>query len=319
MRTLARLSLRIQRFELGAVVVLVGVMTAAALVVRGKLIGLGATPTCFSDWFELGPSGGEACQDVVQRFFEIDNAEAIPIMTGMAFVPLVAGLLLGVALVAREIETGTAAPAWALAGSRTRWLAGRVLPMAFALVIILGFAAVASELLTIARQPWVPAGLSFADAGGHGLVIVLRGLMAFALALSIGAVLGKTLPALIVSAALIAVVVLASGIQKDQWLQGDVVYLPNDVNGFTLPGGVLMASMSRATDGRVVSDEEAFALAPPGEDPSAWVAQNFESVYAAVPGTEYPRYAILEGVTLGVLTILAVIITVAVVERRRPV
>jgi len=319
MRTLARLSLRIQRFELMAVAILSSVVTAAALVVRGRLDGVGTTPSCFSDWFESGPDSGEVCRELVQRFFELDNAEAMPIMTAFAFVPLVSGLLLGVALVAREIETGTAGPAWALAGSRTRWLAGRVLPVLLALVVILGFAAVASEALTVSRQPWVPAGLSFADAGGHGFAIVLRGLAAFALALVVGAVVGRTLPAVIVSATLIAAVAFAGGVLKDQWLEREVVYLPSNVNAYTLPGGVLMGSMSRATDGRVVPDEEAYALAPSGEDPLVWVAENFEGVYAAVPGTEYPRYAMVEGVAVGALTVLAIITTIAVVERRRPV
>ena len=67
MRTLARLSLRIQRFELVAVAILIGVVSAAALFVVGRLDGVGAPPSCFSDWFESGPGGGEACRELVQQ------------------------------------------------------------------------------------------------------------------------------------------------------------------------------------------------------------------------------------------------------------
>jgi ABC-type transport system involved in multi-copper enzyme maturation permease subunit len=318
MTTLARLSLRIQRFELVSVVLMIGVISVAALVVRSHLDAVGATPSCFAEFYARGPGSGPACGDAVQRFFEIDNGEAVPVMAAMAFAPLIAGLLLGVGLVSREIETGTAGLAWALAGSRARWMAGRVLPMAAALVVILAIPAVASELLLVARQPWVPPGQSLVDVDGHGFLLVVRGVAAFALALLVGAVLGRTLPAVIVAAALIATAGMTGLTLTDRWLRANVVYLADAVNAYTLPGGLNFGSMSRGVDGVVVSDEVALSLAPPGEDPFTWVAQNYESVYAAVPGSEYPGYMLVEGGAVGILIVLVGIATLTVVERRRP-
>jgi ABC-type transport system involved in multi-copper enzyme maturation permease subunit len=318
MRTLARLSLRIQRFELVSVGLMLAVISVAAVVVRGHLEAAGASTSCFEAFYARGPGGGTACGDAVQRFFEIDNSEAGPVMAAMAFAPLIAGLLLGVGLVSREIETGTAGLAWALAGSRPRWLAGRVLPITIVLVLLLAIPAFASDLLLLARAPWVPAGQSLVDADGHGLLLVLRGLAAFAVALFVGAVLGRTLPAVIVAAGLIAAVAMAGLVFADSWLRGSVIYRTDAVNAFTLPGGVNFGSMSRGRDGVIVSDQVALSMAPPGEDPIAWLAENFENVYAAVPGSEYPRYLLSAGGAVGILVVTIGGATVVVVERRRP-
>jgi hypothetical protein len=321
MRTLGRLSIRIQRFELIAATILVVGFGAAALLVKSHLGGAGASPDCFAMWFESGPVGAGACAPGMEAFFRIDNAEAVPLMAAMSLVSLAAGLLLGVGLIAREIETGTAAPAWALAGSRRFWLVGRVTPITLALLALLALSAVTSELLLYARQPWVAPGLSFDNPGAHGVVVVFRGLAAFGVALAVGAVAGRILPAMVVATALILALWLGADVTRSVVLFDEALRTARvePVNSSTFPGAKFFGSMSRAPDGRIMTDEEAFRSAPAGVDPAEWIAANFEAVYLAIPGSEYPRFAAVESVSFAVLAVVAMAATVVIVDRRRPI
>lgn len=318
MMTIARLSLRIQRFELVSVVIMVALLTAAALVVREHLAALNVLTTCFADLLNNGPLSRSDCVALAASFFAIDSREATPIMQAMAIAPLVAGILLGVGLVSREIETGTAGLAWALAGSRARWLAGRLLPMAMALAAILVALAIASDLLLGARQPWVTPGQSLVDLDAHGGVLVLRGFVSFLLAVLVGTIIGRTLPSVIVATVVVAAVGLTGVTLTSLWLKANVTYSTEQVDIISVPGGFSFGSMSRAKDGVVISDELAMSLAPPGVDPTTWVTEHYDNVFAVVPGTMYPRYVLLETGAIGVVLAILAIGLVVAVERRRP-
>lgn len=320
MIALTRLSLRIQRFEfLAAVAIVVGVSTAA-WIVQTHLRAAGVSPDCFAAWFASGGgSGGGLCAGL-GAFFAIDNAEASPVMAAMAVTPYVAGLLLGVGLVGREIEAGTAAPAWALAGSRTYWLLGRGVPVLVGLVTLLALAAVASDMLIAAKEPWVPRGLSFSAVGGHGLVLMIEGVAAFTIAAAVGAVIGRVLPAVIVSAALLFALWIGTSLIRSEWLSNEAMRheRTTPADPITAPGGTGFASMSRAADGTLLTDQQAMELAPPGAEPAEWVAANFEPVYLFVPGNEYPRWALLEALEFGAAAVAGLGITLVVIQRRRP-
>lgn len=316
--TLARLFLRHQRFELISVAILVALLTAAALVVRGHLDALNVPTSCFSDLLTSGPGSGSGCGNAAQQFFSIDDGEAVPVMQAMALAPLIAGILLGVGLVGREIETETAALAWALDGSRRRWLAGRMLPMGVALVALLIVLAIASDLLLAARQPWVDPGQTLVDLDSHGGLLVVRAAVAFMMAVLVGAVVGRTLPSVIVATAIVVVVGATGLVLTNRWLDANVAYRSEPVNAITLPGGINLGTMSRGPDGSVIPDEVALSLAPPGVDPSTWVAEHYENVYAFVPGSAYPQYVRIESAALGVVLVVQAALLLATVQRRRP-
>lgn len=205
-----RSSLRLQRFEVAASVIAAAILGAAAMFVAMRIASIQLPADCWAVVY--GDSGASservaACQGPVQEFLQIHES-ASRVMGAMAFLPIVIGLILGVPIVSREIESGTAQTIWSLASSRTSWLAWRLLAIAaLALALLVGLA-LASEILWVARAPsGVPN--RFDDAGLHGPVVLAKGLAAFGLATLIGAVLGRTLPALIAAtAAVIAAIVL---------------------------------------------------------------------------------------------------------------
>jgi ABC-type transport system involved in multi-copper enzyme maturation permease subunit len=318
MMTLTRLAFRIQRFELVSVALLVAALAIAALVVRDHLVSLTVPTSCFLELLVAGPMAGTDCVASAQQFFEVDNSEALPLMQAFGMVALLVGGLLGVGMVSREIETGTASFAWALAGSRRRWLLGRLLPIVVVVIALLAVLAVTSDALLAARQPWVAPEQSLVDLDGHGSVLVLRGLVALLVGVLVGLLIGRTLPTVIVSTVVVMAVALSGVVFANLWLRSNITYTTEAANIVSLPGGYFFGTMSRGVDGVVIPDDAALSMAPAGVDPLAWVAEHYENVYAVVPGSLFGRYTLLEALLAGALiTVLMVAILVAI-ERRRP-
>jgi len=319
--TLARLALKIQRFELWTAVIVVAVVGILALVVRARLDGVGATVECFGVWlYGGGPFGAGACEDPVQTFFTINQDEAAPIIATMQALPFLVGLILGVSLVGREIESGTAATVWTLAASRRRWLVGRLAPVLAILVGLLAFSAITSEILAVGRSPWIPGGVTFDDVGEHGPGVVARGLAAFGVALTVGAVAGRMLPAVIVSAALAFGLWVAGDMAFYEWLNSAGREIEVPPNTYDLPGGRISESFWRTPDGTRLTDEEAWGMVPEGreQDPDAWLVENLELVFIGVPGTDYPIWAATETIGFGIVAVVGLAAVFPIVERRRP-
>ena len=315
-----RLCLRLQRFEIGAVVVLIGLLVAAAAIVSFHLTALVPDASCFGIWFSGSqPPGTAVCGGAISEFFVVDAGQASRVMLLFSVAPVLVGLLLGAPLVAREIEAGTAPLAWSLSGSRLRWLALRLTPMLLLVVALLCIAGLASQVLLSARQPWVPNGETFLDPAGHGFVIVTRGVAAFLLSVAIGAIVGRQLPAVIVAAAILAAGFSVGEIARTRWLYDTAVRTPltEPISPTGMPGAAIFGSASRTFDGRVISDEEALSLMPAGEDPATWMADNFEGVYLAVPGDRYRDWVLVESAVLVASWPMALAVTSAVVRRKR--
>jgi ABC-type transport system involved in multi-copper enzyme maturation permease subunit len=324
--TQARLALRLQRFEVIAVVLVTAVVGVSALIVRWRLDSVGVPTGCWDQWFGSGPTGPSAdCNVLVGAFLGTNEQEAGKVMAAMAILPLFAGVFLGVPIVAREIEGRTAPTVWALAASRPRWLAGRLLPMLVVLVLALGFVAVASEILWLGREPWgfVPR---FGDVGLHGPGVVARALATFGLALLAGALIGRVLPAVIVGVMLCLVLLLGWGLAVTAW--GDAVaevhQVPADQNlDAAFPGGTAMSTGFVTPDGRFLYDWEAEELAPPGVDPYEWLsgaalAEGYRPAIRGIPGTAYPTWSLIETVGFGAIGLLAIALAFPVTDRRRP-
>ena len=111
---------------------------------------------------------------------------------------------------ARELEAGTAQTAWSLNGSRVRWLARQIAPIA----IVLGTAMTLAALVAIpVGDIWVHWGYGGAASliGLHGPLAVVRAFGAFGVGLAVGALLGRTLPAFLFGAVLSFAVLFAAG------------------------------------------------------------------------------------------------------------
>ena len=192
-----RLTLKLHRFEILAVVAGAVVVAGAALAVWSMMAPIATPARCIEDRF-LDPVPAECL--TTERFLELNEAYAGKVMAAMAVLPFIAGALLGVSLVAREIEQRTASIAWSLSASRRRWLLARFGLLAAILGVVLALPAVTAGVLEGVRMPWIDPGSSFHDYALRGPVVVARGLAAFAIAVLAGALLGRVLPGLIVAA-----------------------------------------------------------------------------------------------------------------------
>lgn len=310
-----RLAVRIQRFEVWSCVLLVAVVSVTALIVRARLDGVGAPVECLTPWIfpDVVPDAAR-CDPLRDAFFRIRDDEAGLVMTAMYALPLIIGLLLGAGLVGGEIESGTAPTVWALAGSRRRWLIGRLVPMLVILVALLAVAAVVSEMLAAAKVPWQFGRPSFDDVGRHGPVVVARGLAAFGVALAVGAWSGRMLPTILLSSLLALFLGIGGYALLETWVDANAheVDVPSWFNG-EYDGGRFIGERYYLPDGRVVDQ----GFGPPGVDPDALVA-SLKVVAIGVHSPDYPGWVLTEVAAFGAFGIVWLVATFAIVERRRP-
>lgn len=132
--------------------------------------------------------------------------------------PAVIGLFWGAPLIARELETGTAALAWNQSVTRTRWLAVKLAAGALTAMAV-------TEALTL-MQTWWAAPISQAATDGasigiggsrftplnfdtHGITPLGYAAFAFALGVTAGALIRRTVPAMAVTLVVFAAVQIA--------------------------------------------------------------------------------------------------------------
>ncbi len=323
-----RAGLRLQRFEILASLAAGLVLAGSALLVWFRLTSLHVEGGCFSYLTTLGSvppcTLGAGADTAVAAFNDLNNSDGNSVMLAMAVLPLLIGMVLGVGVVAPEIEAGTAPSAWVLARSRARWLRGRMLPSLVTATTVLALLAAASQVLWLAREPYLPnPWLNFDDASLHGPILVAKGLAAYGVALVVGALLGRTLPAVILATAVIWIGLAGTGtVARSLWMQAEapnhiVATNPNG-NVLAFPGGDIRGGGWLSSDGRMMTDEEAWALIPSGELDPAWLADHLARYYTGVPGDLFPVWDAAETAGYAGVAVLAVGAAFMVVRRRRP-
>ena len=322
MATTIRLTLKLYRFEIAAVLLASFALVAAALIVARLLDDVGVPAACFG---YPGPpeSKQAACSALVETWSRIGTGYAVHVFQIIGLLPIGAGLLLGAPLLARELERGTAPLPWTLSGSRRRWLFTRAAILGVVLLVALVPVALASERLEASWTPSVDPAKSFLDDNYRGPILVVRGIATFSVAVLAGLVLGRQLPALIVGFGASVIIVLGGLAVMDRWYDWTAVY-EVAVPGNQSYAGHIMNLLRRAPDGRVLTDEEAGALAPPNPElppggiDGTWLDEHFEQVWLLVPGDRYPdAVAVHSGLLLTAGT-LAAFTSLVLVRRRRP-
>lgn len=306
-----RLALRLHRFEVGAFAIVLAGLVIAAFIVAGWLDDTGYGRLC------LDPAGTgnvpPTCEAIAARFHDLQNRLASPIAGLLVILSFLAAVLIGIAVIAREIERGTTRLAWSLAPSRRRWYVSRVLPLLVALVVITFVAGIATDRLTAAAQPGTDPANSFDGFGQRGGLIAARSMFIFAIAVLVGAMVGRTLPALIV-AALVAYVGLGGGEDvHDRIIRSEAIVVPE---GQVHPGDRWVDQQFQLPDGRLVGWDVVEQLDPPKPDVE-WIPK-YPMVAIIVPGT---RYRFVEAREAGALlggSIVALGLGALVVTRRRP-
>lgn len=306
--TLARLAFKLQPSSIGfAAFVCLGLAGAALWLTADMRSVLEACGT---------PNEPTACQ--VDFAFQNTHGQAV-IMTQMGIGLAMYGipLVLGVPILTREIEHKTAMMAWPLAGSRTKWLAWRAGPVLAVALVLMGVMAFAAERLAQAYFPHDDIGFNL--YGSHGIPLVTRAALTFAVAVLLGAVIGRLLPALLIG------IVVAAGITNGteavlrSWVEPMEL---TQEDSFLTGGFPLITDLEfRAPDGSVMNDVEVQELyqavyAEHGEDADPALLPR--EVYFGVAADRYPEVLIRESAAIGGAVVLAGVLAVIVVQRRRP-
>ncbi len=315
MLTQVRLTLRLHRFTLLAVAAMVAAASVAAFIIEANLRA--ASAPCFDSLprAAVGGSALAACQAQQDQRSQIDATWAGPLMGIFGGIPPIAGLLAGVSLVAREIEERTAAIAWSLAPSRTRWLVGRVGPVAVILLILFTISAIAATELQRARQPYVDPLLSFDNESSRGLEVVAIGFMVFAAAVLVGSVMGRVLPALIVAAVLGLVLTVTSFVAEATWIPSQAVMV--DETSGNYDGAILLDQFVRLPSGDLVSVlERPFEVDANGN--SIWPPEGSTIVNRLVPGSCHPFVEAVDSAGMTAVSSVLLVVTAFEVRRRRP-
>ena len=311
----ARITLRLHRFEVVAFVLLAGLVLAATLIVAARLDAVGWGAHCV-EASQTGALTPPDCAFKVNEFYGIVSSEAGIVTAVSTIVPYMAALLLGVAVVGREVERGTTRLAWALTPSRQRWFLQRFLPV---LLIVAGATyvlGIAADRLLVATEPGLDPANAFAQFGFRGVVLAARVVFVLALAVFVGAIMGRTLPALIVGGILAAVGIVGGMEVHGKILRSEAVLIEE---AQAQPGDLYVDQRFRLPDGRLIGWEEVEQYDPPPTDPEfAGQWPTLPTVHVAVPGSRYREVELREvGVLVGG-TLVALLGSTIVIRRRRP-
>lgn len=305
MRLVWRLTWSLARGEIIAVLAI-----AAALVVGAGV----AVARLNADLAALCPGAVDAAAGC-----DLRRALDVELPRRMAIIGAVVGIgsaaILGGQLVAREIDHGTAVFAWSNARSRTRWLADRSVMILLPVAVVLAAMSITGHELTAAAEPGLDLGSSFAGYGLRGFGLFARGLAVFGLAVLAGAIIGRVLPAVLVSS-LLAAVVFVLGAAMPFFIRSPEVIGPLGQPEIADALGSETAFL--AADGRLLSLEEAYASAPSGVNADDWVWQTYERVAVGIPGRRFTEVEVATGLLLGGLGLGGWLLAAVVVRRRSP-
>jgi hypothetical protein len=228
--------------------------------------------------------------------------------------PIVAGLLVGGPIVARELESGTARLAWSLGPSRLRWFMQRALPTILLAAIVGLVIGLTADALLRASEPSLDIDRSFVGFRQRGLLIGIETLVVASIALAIGSILGRIVPTFILS------LILASGV----WLVVDKVetqLLTNEAQtttSFNWNGtDYFLTSRIQLPDGRIVTYEELFALHPELMD-QGYSSEQYPDVAFYIPGSRYHDIELRDAFALTGVAVLFLALAGGTVVRRRP-
>lgn len=254
----AVVTLKHHRVEVGIAAVALLLLGAWAVAIEYQLRALGLPSDCVANLLQGGPPDDNRCPvGQVAAWSSIVNFQAGPLMGIVSWVPLFVGLLAGVPIVARELETGTSQTAWSLYGSRSRWLGSQLVPVLLVLGAASIFLALVASVIEQHRIDWGEPARLYSDIGLHGIPALARTLAAFGIGLLAGASIGRSLPAFVVGLALALVVSAGVGWAGDQWLAAQPVVPLADGDAAHITRWIWLTP-----DGSFIEEAQARALVP---------------------------------------------------------
>jgi hypothetical protein len=309
----ARLTVRLSRFELLAFGGFIIIFAATTVIAAGWIDSLRPPADCFGS-FDAPPPD---CEAALNAWYSAQNGVASLSAGLLVFLSFAAGLFLGVPIVARELERGTSRLAWSLTPSRMRWFLARMVPILVVLAVLTFVAGVASDRFVAATRPNEDLANSFTSFGFRGLLVASRAVFTFAVAVVVGAIVGRALPAVILTA-VIAWIGLAGGMQAHQEiLKSEAIAIPVDeqnFNGGGSSGNWYFDQKFVLPDGTLVGWQYFNGSDQFDENGNP----KFPMVSIVVPGERYRFVETREAVVLAGGSLVALLLAGFVVSRRRP-
>jgi hypothetical protein len=315
-----RLAFKLQRLEL-----LLFLAAALLLVVASLLIARGASEarTAFDACYQASGTDANCATSPSLNDFSLWGGFA---RLGAFLTPFALGLFLGVPIVAREIEGRTAAIAWTLSRSRSRWLLQRVVPLVVVVIVLAAAVSIGSEFVT-RTNPFaeLAANPGFADYTSRGVLLPVRALLVLLLAIAVGAMVPRQLPALLLAAGVTIALFVGLTLGMDAWMTAEAKAIPIDQSPFGEPrlldGEPRIFDVAYLEDatGEVINMNDFYnrygdVAIPDGEQNPP----GFTLVGIGIPGGEYWPWVLRESAIVGALALGSGALAVFVVGRRRP-
>jgi hypothetical protein len=308
-----------QRLEL-----LIFLTAAALLVVVSLMIAWGASEarTSFDACYQAAGSDANCATSPSLNDFSMWGGFA---RLGAFLAPFALGLFLGVPVVAREIEGRTAGIAWTLSRSRTRWLIWRALPLGVVVIVLAAVIGIGSELVT-RTNPFadLAANPGFADYTSRGVMLPVRALAVLLLAIAIGAMVPRQLPALLLAGAITLALFVGLSIGIDTWMTAEARPIPfNEIDprfgSFGDGPRIFDVAYRDDATGKVISMNDFYnqhgdVAIPDGEQNPP----GFTQVAIGIPGDQYWPWIMRESAILGALALAGAGLAALIVQRRRP-
>ncbi len=310
-----RLTFRLNRFELLAFGGAIALFIVLTVVAAARIDAVRPPAECLAFSETIAPPA--TCEQLNRIWYDAQNgAFGIgPVL--VMFLSFAAALFLGVAIVAREVERGTTRLAWSLSPSRTRWFLARTLPLVVAVAVATYVGGVAIDRYVTSTVSEPDLANSFTSFGLRGLLIASRAVFIFAVAVLVGAIVARALPAVIVSAAVAAILLAGGDRVHAMILAREAVVMPIDTQtgqGGARPGDMWIDQKFVLPDGSLV-DYGYFG----GEDPyDEFGEPRYPMVVLLVPGERYRFVEAREAAALGGGSLVALGLAAFVVKRRRP-
>ena len=321
------LTWKMHRFEVLVAIALLTLVGVSAWVVASHLNAITVGPGCWPQW--QGDGGHlNACQQLVSRWLDVNEHEAGQLTGFLGYLPALVGAIVGVPIVARELEMRTVSLAWSLQGIRWGWLLSRLWPMLLIAAVGGLLVGILTSQLEVAGEVSPFESGTIGDIARQGPVLFSRVVLALGVGLFSGAVVGRTLPAFVVAGLVVLAWLLVGGpkveyavadshisyaTQQDAY--GDTGY--GTVHPLTYLDDAYRDPSGHITDGSLY-DLLCTSYDAAGTDCPQSLFTGYEEMVKIVPQSargDIERADTAAGLAVG---FLAILLTFPVVARRRP-
>jgi len=172
-----------------------------------------------------------------------------------------------------------------------------------------------SEALLHLLNPALDLDRSFEGFRGRGLLIAVEAVLVAAIALAIGAILGRSIPTLVLTLVLVFGLSIAVDKVERTVLTNEAAIA--DEQAYAYDENLFLDSRLRLPDGSVLSWDDAMAAHP--ELQNGWdESSGIRSVILYIPGERYHEVELREALALLGISLAFIGLATVIVLRRRP-